>query len=142
LGVNGVTHFHGHVPIEAIPGLIRTADIGVVPVRRDVFTDTILPTKLIEYAYLGIPAVVARTSTIGEYFDADMVAFFESGNAEDLARQVLALHRNREKGRALVARSRRFLEAHNWSHEKQVYRALIDRLVNGPVKNSAQERHV
>ncbi|PKO24149.1 MAG: hypothetical protein CVU38_00225 [Chloroflexi bacterium HGW-Chloroflexi-1] len=111
--------------------------------RRDVFTDTILATKLMEYAYLGIPAVVARTSTIGEYFDADMVGFFKSGNAEDLAWQVLTLHRDWEKGRrALVARSRRFLEAHNWSHEKQAYRALIDRLVSGPAKNSAQERHV
>src|SRR5438874_8438514 len=32
--------------------------------RRDVFTDGILPTKLLEYVALGIPAIVART-TVG-----------------------------------------------------------------------------
>ena len=38
------------VPTGDLPGIVGRADIGIVPNRRDVFTDGILPTKLMEYA--------------------------------------------------------------------------------------------
>lgn len=129
LEVEETAHFHGYRPLAAMPPLIRTADVGVVPVRRDVFTDTILPTKLLEYAHLGIPAVVARTSTIAEYFADDMAAFFESGNPQDLARQVLALYRDPEMARALARCAQRFTAAHSWQEEKARYLGLVRKLL-------------
>ncbi len=45
------------VPAEALPDMIAGADLGVVPYRNDVFTDGIVPTKLMEYAAVGIPCV-------------------------------------------------------------------------------------
>ena len=37
-------------PGQELPGIIAAADLGVVPYRDDVFTDGIVPTKLMEYA--------------------------------------------------------------------------------------------
>ena len=63
LGLGERVEFSTHyVPTAELPGLIRSADAGVVPYRQDVFTDEILPTKLMEYAALGIPAISARTT--------------------------------------------------------------------------------
>ncbi|MCX6031105.1 MAG: glycosyltransferase family 4 protein [Chloroflexi bacterium] len=129
LGVADVTHFHGYVPVVAVGPIIRGADVGVVPMHRDVFTDTILPTKLMEYAYLGVPAVVGRTTTTNEYFEDDMVAFFEASNPQDLARQVMACYRDPAGAAAMAFRARRFTERHNWSRDKAAYLMLVERLI-------------
>jgi glycosyltransferase involved in cell wall biosynthesis len=110
--------------------IIRGADVGVVPMHRDVFTDTILPTKLMEYAYLGVPAVVGRTTTTNEYFSDDMVAFFEAGNPHDLARQVMVCYRNPAAAAAMAARARRFTEQHTWKQDRTAYLALVARLID------------
>ena len=65
---------------------------GLVPYRRDVFTDGILPTKLMEYAALGIPTVVARTPSISAYFDETMVEFFTAEDVEELAHYIRTLY--------------------------------------------------
>ena len=115
-----------------MPALIRAADAGVVPLRRDIFTDTILPTKLMEYAHMGVPAVTTRTATISEYFADDMVAYFRSGDAADLAQRVLEIYRHPEQAQAMAARAKRFSDAHNWSSESAAYVALVDRLIGAP----------
>ena len=65
---------------ESLPALLAQADIGVVPYRDDVFTDGLLPTKLMEYAAMGLPCVAARTTAIDAYFHDTMVAFFRPGD--------------------------------------------------------------
>lgn len=129
LGVGSIIYFHGYRPLEEMPALICAADVGVVPVRRDIFTDTILPTKLMEYARLGVPAVTTRTATISEYFTDDMVAYFESGHAEELAQRVLGIYHHPEQAQAMAAQAQRFSEAHNWPSESAAYAALVDRLL-------------
>jgi glycosyltransferase involved in cell wall biosynthesis len=129
LGVENIVSFHGLMPLEAMPALIATADIGVVPTRRDVFTQTIIATRLFEYVHMGVPAVAARLAAAAECFTDDMVAYFEPGDPADLARQVLALYRDRERGQAMARNARCFSAGHNWTHDGAVYTALIDRLL-------------
>ena len=45
------------VPLDEIPATVAGADVGLVPFLPERFTETILPTKLLEYARLGVPAV-------------------------------------------------------------------------------------
>jgi len=132
LGVDGLVHFHERLPLEEIPAAIAAADVGVVPSRRDVFTDTILPTRLMEYAHMGVPAVVGRTSTIREYFDDDMVAYFQAEDPADLARQVLALYRDPARAQALAVNARRFTGQHNWRQDEATYAGLVERLIGAP----------
>jgi glycosyltransferase involved in cell wall biosynthesis len=70
---------------EELPDIIRACDLGVVPYRNDVFTDGLLPTKLMEYAALGLPAIAARTTAIQAYFSDTMTEFFKPGDVDDLA---------------------------------------------------------
>ncbi|PKO24159.1 MAG: hypothetical protein CVU38_00285 [Chloroflexi bacterium HGW-Chloroflexi-1] len=129
LGVDSITHFHGYVPLERIPAAIQGADLGVVPMRKDIFTDCGLPTKLLEYVALGIPAVVSRTVTTTEYFADDMVQYFAPDNVADLTTQILALYRDPMRAAQLAANARRFIDEHNWAHEKAGYLRLVDHLL-------------
>lgn len=117
-----------YVPIEELPTLITTADIGLVPYRRDVFTDGVLPTKLMEYTALGVPAIAARTAAIEAYFDETMVQFFTPGDLDDLTRCIRELYHDRARLAAMVENARRFNQRYNWPAQSTNYIRLVDRL--------------
>jgi len=128
-------NLHHHVtivndirPAEELPGIIRTADVGIVPYRNDIFTDALLPTKLMEYAALGLPAIAARTTAIETYFGDTMAEFFEPGNIDDLAQCIRNLYESPERLAELAQGSQKFNERYNWSKIGADYVALVERL--------------
>jgi glycosyltransferase involved in cell wall biosynthesis len=120
--------FRPGVPAEQLPPLIAAADVGVVPYRDDVFTDSLLPTKLMEYAVMGLPSIVARTSAISAYFDETMVQFFTPGDVEDLARCILRLYSDRKRLAQLAQGIKEFDRRYNWPTERAEYARLVDQL--------------
>lgn len=125
-----VTFSDGFVPVEEVVALIRSADVGVVPLRVSSGTDIMLPTKLLEYVSIGIPCIVPRTGTICRYFDDQMVQFFEPDNADSLAAEITALYKNPSKRASLAHEARlRFGRAYTWSVHKKVYTDLVEQLV-------------
>jgi glycosyltransferase involved in cell wall biosynthesis len=129
LGVSDRVKFsYKFLPMGELPNLIRTADIAVVPYRRDVFTDGILPTKLMEYTAVGVPVITARTPAIEAYFDETMVEFFDQENLDDLTAHLLKLYQNRARLKSLVECSDRFNQQHNWARQKANYVALVKSL--------------
>lgn len=116
------------LPAAQLPQLIRQAEVGVVPNRDDLFTGTLLPTKLLEYVALDTPVIAARTSTIAAYFDDSMVKFFRPGDVDDLAQCILALHRDRSQLARLAQNAARFCEQYNWQRLGADYVATVERL--------------
>ncbi len=110
---------------EDLVKLIRTFDAGVVPYRRDIFTDGILPTKLLEYVAVGIPAIVARTPVISSYFDDDSVEYFAAGDAADLAKHILLIHKDPKRRERLVSNSQRFNSRYSWPSQRAAYVDLV-----------------
>ena len=117
------------VPTGDLPGIVGRADIGIVPNRRDVFTDGILPTKLMEYAALGIPAIVTRTSAVEAYFTDEMVSFVEPEDPAGLAAAIIALADDPARREALAVRAQSFSTEHRWPNEAERYVALVEGLV-------------
>jgi glycosyltransferase involved in cell wall biosynthesis len=127
-----VTFSEGFVPVERIPGLIDDADVGVVPLRISGGTDVMLPTKLLEYALVGIPCIVPRTVTISRYFDDRMVRFFDAENIESLAAAMVELHADSGKREALALEAtERFANTYRWSEHKEIYTQLVTQLLEG-----------
>ncbi len=120
---------HGFVATEMIPGVLAKADLGIVPMREDIFTDGLLPTKLMELANAGVPAVAARTKTTASYFAEDMVAYFTPGDVDELAAQVTTLYRDPARARSLACNAAEFGARHNWPCERATYLALVERLL-------------
>jgi len=125
---NHVTIYRGIRPVEELPEIIRTADVGIVPYRNDIFTDGLLPTKLMEYAALGLPAIAARTTAIEAYFSDTMVEFFEPGDVDDLARCICKQYSNPERLAELAQGSNKFNQRYNWAKIGAEYVALVERL--------------
>lgn len=115
---------------EELPGIISACDLGIVPYRNDVFTDGLLPTKLMEYAALGKPAIASRTTAIQAYFKDTMVEFFEPGDAEDLARCILTLYRSPKRLQELARGSQKFNQRYNWAKVSVEYVSLVISLGN------------
>lgn len=116
------------IDVVDLPYLINSADVGVVPYRRDVFTDGILPTKLMEYVALGIPVIAARTPIIEMYFDDEMVEFFSPGNVDELVASISKLYREPLRRQSLAQHANHFNEEYNWAKLKNNYVDLVERL--------------
>lgn len=118
----------GFLLAEDLPDLIADADIGLAPYRDDVFTDGLLPTKLMEYAVLGLPSVAARTTAIEAYFRDSMVEFFTPGDHHDLARCLRELWHDRARLERLALGCHNFTARYNWADIGRGYVELVDRL--------------
>ncbi len=62
-------------PHEAIPGLLRAADILTVIRPSDEITEYSFPSKLSEYSALGLPLVVSHVSDIATYIEHNHSGF-------------------------------------------------------------------
>lgn len=117
-----------NVPTAELPKLLKTADLAIVPYRDGVFTGGILPTKLMEYAALGMPAIVAHTPGIAAYFDETNVQFFTPGDVDELASCILALYSDRSRLAGLARNIGKFNECYNWGKVSAAYVTLVERL--------------
>lgn len=128
LGLQDHVEFSTHfVPTSELPKLIKKADLGVVPYRDGVFTGGILPTKLMEYAALGIPAIAARTPAVAAYFDETTVLLFTPGDVEELAQCILTLYRDRSRLASLANNIAGFNRRYNWPDQRTIYLQLVNR---------------
>lgn len=116
------------VPIEELPRLIERADVGVVPYRRDVFTDGILPTKMMEYMMLRMPVIAARTPIIEAYWDETMAEFFPPGDVEALAETIRYLYRHSDRCAELARNTEKFNRSYHWARISEDFIDIIDRL--------------
>lgn len=126
LGIAERVVLHGRIPLEAIPAALAAVDIGVSPIRRDPFTEISMPTKALEYAIMGKPVVAADLPAARDHFDADMLAWYEPGDAASLAAAILRLVDDpvgRDAGAVAAAGRAREL---SWDREAPAYVALVD----------------
>jgi glycosyltransferase involved in cell wall biosynthesis len=116
------------VAADRLPRAIRSADVGIVPNRSNLFTDGILPTKLMEYVAMGVPVIAAKTPTVAAYFDDSMVEFFEPGDPDDLAAHIRLVCGDRRRREELSRNSAAFNRRYNWELIAEQYGDLVDRL--------------
>ncbi len=114
--------------VSELARFIKDHDIGVVPYRRDIFTDGILPTKLLEYVALGLPVIAARTPAITAYFDESMIELFAPEDVDDLAQRILFLYQHPERRKELARNSSRFNGKYNWASQRERYVDLVEKL--------------
>jgi glycosyltransferase involved in cell wall biosynthesis len=131
LRIEDHVRFNGRIPLEAVPGAIAMADIGLAPTRRDPFTDFSLSSKLLEYAAMDKPVVASRLATLQRYFPSGTVITYEPGNPDDLARVLGAAADDPGLRRRTLQATRERLSALDWDAQSAKYVALVERLAGG-----------
>lgn len=128
LGMDARVVFHGLQPIRNIATTMATADLAVVPKRKDSFGDEAFSTKTLEFMSLGVPLLLADTTIDRHYFDDSVVRFFRSGDCEDLATSMLELIANPAARQRLIENGFEFVKDYTWDAHKHRYLDLVDSL--------------
>jgi len=124
LEIDGAFH-----PIEEIVPRLRAAHLAVIPTRAEVSTDYMLPTKLLEYLALGIPAVCTPTRTVRHYFGETHPLYLDDDSPLGVARKVMEARLNYAGIVAQTVETRaRFFGQLRWSTHKRIYLELLKRL--------------
>ena len=128
LGLGDHVHFHPSVPWDELAEKLSIMDVGIVANRVNVATQLMLPSKLIDYVVLGIPAIVPRLKAIEYYFSPEMVAYFEAEDVNSIVATTLRLYRDRAQGQLLAKNARKFLHEHPWDDRSKGLKALYEDL--------------
>jgi glycosyltransferase involved in cell wall biosynthesis len=114
--------------LEDLVGAIEDCDVGVVPNERNAFTDINTPTRIFEYLALGKPVIAPRTPGIQDYFNAESLFFFESGNSQELAEKIAYVSSHFQEAIDTAKRGQGVYRAHTWPQEKATLVHLVSRL--------------
>lgn len=125
LGLEDAVEFTGFVPWDHVMDQVRVATVGIVPVLADGYGELLLPNKLFEYVAQRVPAVCSRLPVIQEYFPPNSVAYFEQGNASELAEQVDRLLRDPDLRARQAQAACQAVEACSWERVSGDYLAAL-----------------
>jgi glycosyltransferase involved in cell wall biosynthesis len=128
LGIEQHVLFLPGVTLEKIPSIMANADIGLVPKRAEGFGDQAYSTKIMEFMSQKLPVVLSRTRIDSLYFNDSVVAFFKSGDADDLARAIRKVAGDPLYRSELAARGFAYAKANSWETMRNVYLDVVDRL--------------
>jgi glycosyltransferase involved in cell wall biosynthesis len=116
------------LPVPEVVGRLAEVHIGLVPSVLDPWTSAVLPTKLLEYAALGIPAISFRNPVIDRVFTADEVTFVEVATPDTLHQAMLSLVTDPELAGRRADAAATVVEGLAWHRQKQTYLDVIDRM--------------
>jgi glycosyltransferase involved in cell wall biosynthesis len=112
--------------VESIAEMIQGASLGLIPNRRDVATDYMLPVKLLEYVHLGIPVIAPRLLAIQYYFNDNQVVYYEPGDVDELADCIRGVYADPAKQAELASNSAEFAKKFQWDQLKEELFNVVD----------------
>jgi glycosyltransferase involved in cell wall biosynthesis len=124
LNVSANVVYLGFVPFEAMIGEILAADVTVIPMRSNPYSNLVHTNKMFEYLALQRPIVASRLASVAAYFPDDTIAYFEPDDEADLARCLREVFDNPQASAARVAAATALYETYRWSEEKRKYLAV------------------
>lgn len=128
LGLESAVSFHEQLPLRLMAMTMASADLAVVPKRKDSFGDEAFSTKTLEFMILGVPLIVADTTIDKHYFNDSVVRFFRSGDVASLASSMLELINNPAMRHELADNGFRFAQRYTWQEHSQDYLQIVDSL--------------
>lgn len=118
--------------LEDLVPRVRQLGVGLVPLVRDVMTDVMLPTKLLEYVRLGVPVIVSWTPTIADYFPEDSVRYLRDLSPVAVADAVVELLRDPVEAQRRAARAQELPIARAWQESgEREFVTFVEELGSG-----------
>jgi glycosyltransferase involved in cell wall biosynthesis len=129
LGLTDRVHLSGcFLPQAEVLERVSSASVGVICNLPEERNQTAIPTKLFEYARLGVPIATADLRAIREHFSSEEVRFFRAGSADDLAEALREIASSPETARARADAARQRYESYAWPVSARRYVELLGRL--------------
>ena len=126
----------GKRTLPEIVQAIEQCDVGIIPNRRNIFTEINMPTRIFECLALAKPVIAPSTHGIQDYFSEQEHVYFEPDNVADLARKIIYVATHPAEVRDIVRRGQAVYQQHLWLQE----RALFLQLCGGSAGGQNQPR--
>jgi len=127
LGVGGHLRLEPPVSLHEVPARIARADLGIYPALPDAHMSIAIPSKVLEFAMMGVPVVASRLPALQHLFPDTAIRYVEPGDPDALARAILDLYRRPDAAAAMVHEAdRAFVAARSWDHEFDVYLGVLN----------------
>jgi glycosyltransferase involved in cell wall biosynthesis len=130
LGLQSCVRYHGYKPQAEIARAIGNSDIGIIPNRRNPFTEINMPTRIFEYLSLGKPVVAPDTRGIRDYFEKESLIFFEPDNPQSLREAILNAYRDPTKVKSIVERGRSVYAINRWESHRSYFLDRVSSLLS------------
>jgi len=129
LGCCDRVEFAGYVPHDELIARLQAADVGVIAMRRSLYSELIDTNKMYEYMALRKPVIISRLRPVANVFDDSCVRFFEPGSTRDLSRCIVELFEDPQRRAELAANAYRRYATMRWEHTKDTYLQVVNGLV-------------
>jgi glycosyltransferase involved in cell wall biosynthesis len=140
LGVSELVQIKSPVAVTEIPRLMSEADVGLYPGLPDPHMSIATPTKVLEYATMGLPIVASRLKVLEDIFTDSELLFVTPGEPREMADAIMRLFENPDLATQLVnSLNRGFGRAYSWDRERRKYFDLLYR-ISGNVRMGAAEK--
>jgi glycosyltransferase involved in cell wall biosynthesis len=128
LGLNSHVRFHGYLPFNDMIRTVAGADVGIVPVEKNAYSDLVHTNKMFELIALHKPVIISRTNAVEHFFGSgdDCLKYFRSGDAEDLARSILELHHNPDKREEMARNAYARYVSSSWKITQEKYCRILE----------------
>jgi len=132
LGLGDRVVFTGMLPWSETLAEVSRAHIGIAAIIPDGYGQLLLPTKLLEYAWLGVPAVCSRLPAVEAYFPPEAVAYARPGDPKDLAAQVERLLRQQAAATVQAERASAIARDMAWERIRHRYLGALGLELGAP----------
>jgi glycosyltransferase involved in cell wall biosynthesis len=126
LGIASKVKLIGQVLPGEIPAWLEKCEVGILPIRRDVFLEYASPNKLPEFIIMGKAVIISRLKAIQFYFSDNALGYFEPNSPEDLARQMVRFYVDSGLRARLAAKASQEYAPICWDVMKQRYLSMMD----------------
>lgn len=126
LGLEDHVTLMGLVSFEDMMKYLELMTIGILPIRKDVFSDLSFSNKLGEYIYFKIPVISSDLKTTQYYFSDEEITYFSSGDPFDCNKQICFAFNNPQLMRNKAEKAFMKYQSIKWSIMSQRYLDLIN----------------
>jgi glycosyltransferase involved in cell wall biosynthesis len=115
------------VPLEDVPAILKTAWLGVQPVRPSPLMQHSLSTKILEWCTVGLPVAVGRTPPLTHLFSEQDILFHEPGDLDGLCTRIIEAHADPEELSRRAKRARVAAEAISFGKQIDAFTQVAEK---------------
>lgn len=128
LGLNDQVQYLGFVPLPQLVEELHRADVGIVAQKSSPYSNLVHTGKMYDYLHFNKPVIASRLMSVSAYFDEESLCYFVPSDANDLARAILYLYKDKEARERFARNSHRLYEHYRWEQQRIRYIAVAREL--------------
>lgn len=119
--------FLGYVSKAELVAVLARADAGIVAQKASPYSHLVHTGKMYDFLAFGKPVLASRLKAVQAYFDDASLAFFEPGDAADLARALSEVATSPARRRSLIDNSQALFARYQWEQQRAKYAEVYRR---------------